>query len=58
MPMRPKTKRKSILLFNGKDLEGWTPVLADKRAKPNEVWEVRDGGVFGAEGKPKGYLRT
>ncbi len=53
-----KDDAKSIRLFNGKDLEGWTPVLAGDGAKPNEVWEVRDGGVLWCRGKPKGYLRT
>jgi hypothetical protein len=48
----------SSRLFNGKDLDGWMPVLAGEGAKPDEVWKVRDGGVLWCRGKPKGYLRT
>ena len=32
-------------LFNGKNLDGWTFVLDDKKAKMEDVWAVRDGGV-------------
>jgi 3-keto-disaccharide hydrolase len=49
---------KSIRLFNGKDLDGWTPVLAGDGANRDDVWNVRDGGVLWCLGKPKGYLRT
>lgn len=48
-----------IVLFNGKDLTGWMPVLANDRAKPEEVWSVKEGVlVCKGKGKPSGYLRT
>lgn len=47
----------AIDLFNGKDLSGWTFVLADPQAKMEDVWSVSDG-VLRCKGKPAGYLRT
>lgn len=47
----------AIALFNGKDLSGWTYVLADENAPMNAVWSVQDG-VLRCTGKPVGYLRT
>ena len=48
-----------IVLFNGKDLTGWTPVLANDRAKPEDVWSVKDGVLLTrGKGKPSGYLRS
>lgn len=47
---------KSIKLFNGKDLDGWTGLSADK-TKIEDVWSVADG-VLVCRGKPNGYLRT
>jgi hypothetical protein len=46
-----------IELFNGKNFDGWTFVLADKNAKMEDVWSVEDG-VIVCKGKPAGYLRT
>jgi hypothetical protein len=46
-----------IVLFNGKDLTGWTAVLADPNAKAEDVWSARDG-VLSCKGNPRGYLRT
>ena len=43
------------VLFNGKDLEGWVPVLAEESDEP--VFKVEDG-VISVSGKPNGYLRT
>ncbi|MBY0307402.1 MAG: DUF1080 domain-containing protein, partial [Phycisphaerales bacterium] len=48
------------LLFNGKDLTGWTavvPELADKKEDQTKPWSVKDG-VLRCEGKPGGYIRT
>jgi hypothetical protein len=46
-----------IALFNGKDLTGWTAVLADPNAKAEDVWSVKDG-ILSCKGNPRGYLRT
>jgi hypothetical protein len=48
---------RSVSLLNGRDLEGWTAVLADERATAADVWNVRDG-VLHCKGEPRGYLRT
>jgi hypothetical protein len=45
------------VLFNGRNLDGWKPCLADASADPAAVWSVKDG-VLRCEGKPNGYLRT
>jgi hypothetical protein len=50
-------EKDAITLFNGRDLEGWTAVLADENAKPEDVWSVVDG-VLVCKGEPRGYLRT
>jgi hypothetical protein len=54
-----------VVLFNGKDLTGWTPVLAEPRGKDKakvsweEVWSVKDGIlIVKGRGKPSGYIRT
>lgn len=43
----------AVLLFNGKDLAGWT--LSSDALK--DTWSVRDG-VLVNTGKPAGYIRT
>jgi hypothetical protein len=55
---------KSIRLFNGKDLKGWTHYLWDPKAKTEDkqtpmsaVWSVQDG-ILVVQGKPTGYIRT
>lgn len=48
---------RSITLLNGRDLAGWTAVLADDKATAADVWTVRDG-VLHCKGEPRGYLRT
>jgi hypothetical protein len=54
-PLRPTEK---IMLFNGKNLEGWTKVIkAEKDACPDKTWRVEDG-VIKCSGTPFGYLRT
>lgn len=56
--LTPKDSAGTIELFNGKDLDGWTHVLADENVKMEDVWKVRPGGILWCRGKPKGYLRT
>ncbi len=48
---------KTVKLFNGKDMEGWTYHLQDKNAKMEDVWRVEDGVII-CKGKPMGYIRT
>ena len=43
------------VLFNGKDLTGWVPVLESESEEP--VFKVEDGCIV-VSGKPNGYLRT
>jgi hypothetical protein len=45
----------SVELFNGRDLTGWTPVLADPAVKPEAVWRVKDG-ILICTGTPIGFI--
>ncbi len=47
----------NIALLNGKNLDGWKPVLSNSDADPADVWSVKDG-VLRCEGTPNGYIRT
>lgn len=47
----------AIDLFNGKDLDSWTAVLAEPSVKKEEVWMVRDG-LLVCKGEPLGHLAT
>ncbi len=48
---------KTVQLFNGKDLSGWTAVSSDPNTKTEDVWSVVDGNIH-CVGHPAGYLRT
>ncbi|MCE5186531.1 MAG: DUF1080 domain-containing protein [Planctomycetaceae bacterium] len=48
---------RSQALFDGRDLNGWRPYLADPAVTPDAVWSVNDG-ILRCEGKPNGYIRT
>lgn len=48
---------KEVALFNGKDLAGWTHVLADAAVPREKVWTVRDGLIV-CTGTPIGVLYT
>lgn len=48
---------KSVELFNGRDLTGWTYHLDKPDVKMEDVWSVKDG-VLACTGKPVGYLLT
>src|ERR1051326_5929593 len=50
-------KPKSISLFNGQDLSGWTGVFNDPKVKTEDVFTVR-AGVIRDVGHPGGYIRT
>ena len=51
----PGENKRSIELFNGKDLAGWQYVLAEPQVKMSEVWSVQDA-VLTCQGKPLGAL--
>ncbi len=48
---------KPEMLFNGKDLTGWTHHLDKPDVKMEDVWSVEDG-VLVCKGQPVGYLLT
>ena len=52
--------QKEILLFNGKDLNGWTYYLKDSPdLKMSDVWTVdAENGILICKGEPFGYIRT
>jgi hypothetical protein len=62
-PPWPVTPKNKIMLFNGKDLDGWVRFIpndkpdADKKWMVDKVWSVRDG-VLRCEGQPNGYVQT
>ncbi|HLA83349.1 MAG TPA: DUF1080 domain-containing protein [Thermoguttaceae bacterium] len=47
----------SVMLFNGKDLAGWSYDLNKPGVKMEEVWSVEDG-VLSCKGEPIGYIVT
>jgi hypothetical protein len=47
-----------IVLFNGKDFQGWTHRLTDPNAKLEDVWSIDAEGNLICKGRPNGYLRT
>jgi hypothetical protein len=52
------SQEKSVPLFNGKDLSGWTTWLGDsKREDPRGVYSIRDGNIR-ISGDGFGYLAT
>ena len=57
LAFRATAQDQPILLFNGKDLSGWTPVLDQAGADPARIWSVADG-VLKCTGKPAGYIKT
>lgn len=48
---------KSVRLFNGKNLQGWTFYCNDETIRAHDVWSVQDE-VLACTGKPAGYLQT
>jgi hypothetical protein len=49
-----------IVLFNGKNFDGWTAVISRPEVKLADIWSVADGGILvcKGKGKPSGYLRS
>ncbi len=54
---RPVSPGRTVELFNGKDLTGWTHVLAEPNLPREAVWSVRDG-LLVCKGTPLGVLKT
>lgn len=52
-----QSSRGTLELFNGKDLTGWTHVLAEPDVPRDAVWSVRDG-LLVCKGTPLGVLHT
>jgi len=48
---------KSIMLFNGKNLDGWDFYLGKAKRKMEDVWSVEEG-ILKCKGKPAGYIFT
>ena len=48
---------KKQMLWNGRDLEGWTFVLETDSVKSSDVWSVKDGVIL-CKGVPNGFMRT
>jgi hypothetical protein len=53
----PVTPTAKIELFNGKDLDGWTPVVAKKSVPADKLFSVKDG-LIRIESDSNGYLRS
>jgi hypothetical protein len=49
------TKKASIELFNGRDLNGWDYVSADPQVSMDQVWSVQDG-ILTCKGTPVGAI--
>jgi len=49
-----------VVLFNGKNFDGWTAVIGKPDFKLEDIWSVADGGILvcKGKGKPSGYLRS
>src|SRR5437870_7003835 len=58
----PAADNSDVILFNGKNLDGWTAVLSIPGLKLEDVWSVAPGGVLVCKGnrpdKVRGYIRT
>jgi hypothetical protein len=55
----PANGADSIILFNGKNFDGWRAVIGQPDAKLSDIWSIAEGGVLACRGKdkPRGYLR-
>jgi len=49
-----------VVLFNGRNFDGWTAVIGKPEFKLGDIWSVADGGILvcKGKGKPSGYLRS
>ncbi len=48
-----------VVLFNGKNFDGWTAFISRPGVQREDIWSVKEGGVLVCRGKdkPTGYLR-
>jgi hypothetical protein len=53
----PRTKKGTIVLFNGNDLNNWVFQLKDPSVDPAKVFTIQNG-VIRIKGDPFGYMRT
>ncbi|MDD2600692.1 MAG: DUF1080 domain-containing protein [Kiritimatiellae bacterium] len=54
----PVTPTSKMVLFNGRDLAGWTKVInKEEGCCPDKTWSVKDN-VISCTGQPFGYLMT
>src|SRR2546430_15703129 len=53
-------EKDEVILFNGKNFDGWTAVIGKPDFKLEDIWSVADGGILvcKGKGKPPGYLRS
>jgi 3-keto-disaccharide hydrolase len=53
-------EKDEVILFNGKNFDGWTAVIGRPGFKLEDIWSVADGGILVCKGKGKasGYLRS
>ncbi len=51
----PHAPERTVELFDGKSLKGWSYVLADPAVKMGQVWSVQDG-ILTCQGTPFGTL--
>jgi hypothetical protein len=56
-PQQSGRKAVALELFNGRNLDGWTHVLADPAVPREAVWSVKDG-ILICQGTPLGVLHT
>jgi len=48
---------KKVVLWNGKDFNGWERFVPDATVDVNDIWRIREGSIY-CKGVPKGYIRT
>lgn len=47
----------TVELFNGKNLDGWTPFIEDSSRKASDIFFAKDG-ILCVKGNPFGFIRT
>ena len=57
MPLVSNPPANAEILWNGRDIAGWTIFLKDASVDPKSVWSV-DAGTLRLTGTPFGYLRS
>lgn len=57
LPLQSTPPADALILWNGRDITGWTVFLKDASVDPSTVWSVSDGAL-NLTGQPFGYLRS